>query len=78
MSVGILEVALLVVVSVVAMFVSILGRNWFYLGIVPLFVMAVLVTPADPVSCLLVGLPLALIYGFTIRRLNVHSTNGDI
>lgn len=70
MSIGILEVALLLVVSIVALFATFLGRNWFFLGMIPLFMVAIVVTPADPVSCLLVGIPLVLIYGFTIRRLS--------
>ncbi|MFO1094952.1 MAG: hypothetical protein U0992_16845 [Planctomycetaceae bacterium] len=75
MSVGILEVALLLVVSIVALFATLLGRNWFFLGMIPLFMVAIIVTPADPVSCLLVGTPLLLIYGFTIRRLSASSTH---
>lgn len=69
MSVGIMEVVVLGVVIIGSLSISVLGRNWFYLGMTPLFVIAMLVTPADPVSCLLVGLPAILIYGFTVRQL---------
>jgi Sec-independent protein secretion pathway component TatC len=74
MSVGISEVVLLCVVFVGALSMSVVGRNWFYLGMVPLFAIAMLVTPADPLSCLLIGLPAILIYGFTVRRLGGDSS----
>ena len=77
MSVGISEVVLLCVVLVAALSMCVVGRNWFYLGMVPLFAIAMLVTPADPLSCLLVGLPAVLIYAFTVRRLNSSDSTAD-
>lgn len=75
MSVGISEVVLLLVVFFGSVAISVLGRNWFYLGMAPVFFIAVLVTPADPVSCLLVGLPAILVYCFAVRQ--VHSGDSD-
>ena len=77
MTIGVAEVALLLVVSVGAIVTCLAGRNWFYLGVIPLFAAAMIVTPADPLSCLLVGAPLVLIYGLTVCRLNVRSTSAD-
>jgi Sec-independent protein secretion pathway component TatC len=77
MSVGISEVVLLCVVSVAAFSMCVVGRNWFFLGMVPLFLIAMLVTPADPLSCLVVGLPTVLIYAFTVRRLNSSDSTAD-
>ena len=77
MSVGISEVVLLGVVLCGSILMSILGRNGFYLGMVPLFVIAMLVTPADPASCLLVGAPAIMLYGFTVRQLQSRDTSED-
>jgi Sec-independent protein secretion pathway component TatC len=77
MSVGLLEVALLAVVFIAALLLSVLGQNWFYLGIVPMFGIAVIVTPADPVSCLVVGVPAILIYAWTVHRMQSRNSTED-
>jgi len=77
MSVGILEVALLIVVCLVALLLSVLGKSWFYLGCVPLFAIAIIVTPADPVSCLIVGVPAILIYTLSVLRMQHRNTTAD-
>jgi Sec-independent protein secretion pathway component TatC len=77
MSVSITEVVLLLGIMFGALLVTVVGKNWFYLGMVPLFVIAMLVTPADPLSCLLVGLPAILIYAFTVRRMQSGDPGAD-
>lgn len=78
MSIGISEVVLLCVVFVGSLAISVVGRNWCHLGMTPLFVIAMLVTPADPLSCLLVGLPMILVYGFAVRQVQSgDSSSGD-
>jgi Sec-independent protein secretion pathway component TatC len=70
-------VPLLLGVMFGTLLMTVVGKNWFYLGRVPLFVIAVLVTPADPLSYLLVGLPAILIYAFTVRRMQSGDPGTD-
>jgi Sec-independent protein secretion pathway component TatC len=55
--ISIVELAILAVVVVGLLCAGRTGRRWMA-GIVPIFVLAVVITPADPVSTLVVALPL--------------------
>jgi Sec-independent protein secretion pathway component TatC len=61
LSVGPAEIVILLAVAVVLWLLGKHGRRWM-IGIVPCFAAAALATPADPVSMLVVALPLSLAF----------------
>ena len=61
MSVGPAEFLLLVLVGMVALMAAkCMRRRWPWVAVAACFVVAIVVTPADPVSTLLVAVPCAL------------------
>jgi sec-independent protein translocase protein TatC len=59
LSVGPAEIVILVAVASILWLLGKQGRRWM-IGIVPCFALAAAVTPADPLSMLIVALPLSL------------------
>jgi Sec-independent protein secretion pathway component TatC len=70
MSVGILEVALLLLVTAAVLLAVLKTGNPYLWGIAGLCAVAVICSPPDLFSTLLIAVPTVGIYGFAIGRLS--------
>jgi hypothetical protein len=63
-AIGPIELLVVGVGTVYILLLTVLSRGWWawVLGLIPCFVAAVLLTPPDPLSMLLVGVPLCVLY----------------
>ena len=76
MGIGILEIALLFIVTAcVAVAVVMTKRRWL-LGLPVYFVIATLCSPADPLSTVLIAVPCCLVYVFAL--LATSPANGPV
>ncbi len=67
--IGPIEIALLMLAIVVLSFSGRRVRRWGF-GIIPILILSVIVTPPDPLSMLIVGVPLVMAY-----VIGVHSAS---
>ncbi len=69
LSIGVLEIALFLVTAIVTVTVAMrTSRSWLN-GIIALAVVAMLASPADPVSMLLIAVPCCTIYTAALIRM---------
>ncbi len=77
MSVGVVEVAFLLAVTIGAR-VAVTRTKQRWIGAIPLFFLfATLISPADIASTLLIGLPNCVLFVIIVRRYASRSVNGS-